>query len=37
MLAEMDEEFGVGDIISEVTREEKKKVSSIVCMCVHVL
>ena len=27
MLAEMDEEFGIGDIISEVEMEDKKKVS----------
>lgn len=33
LLAEMDEEFGVGDLVSESFQEEKRRVgASVVCM-----
>lgn len=34
MLAEMDEEFGVGDLVRESIKEEKNKVSLQLTKCI---
>ena len=37
MLAEMDEEFGVGELVKESIKEEKNKVSpQLMCLHVHI-